>query len=67
MASYKLFFKKPVAKDLRGLPTGDTRKTLSRIETLADDLRAAGCKRLSGQVFYTARRLPDYGAAGYLS
>jgi mRNA interferase RelE/StbE len=56
MASYKLFFKKSVAKDLRTLPKVDVRKILDRQKALAEDPRAAGCKKLSGKALYRARQ-----------
>jgi len=56
MARYKLLFKKSVAKDLVALPKRDVRKILERINALADDPRAAGCKKLSGREFYRVRQ-----------
>jgi len=56
MARYKLLFKKSVAKDLRSLPGKDVRKILQRIDTLADDPRAPGSKKLSAQEIYRIRQ-----------
>jgi mRNA interferase RelE/StbE len=56
MAKYKLLFKKSVAKDLRALPKNDVRKILRRIEALADDPRAPGCKKLSARDYYRVRQ-----------
>ena len=56
MASYKLVFKKSVAKDLRHLPKQDVRRILQRIRSLADDPRPAGCEKLSGQERYRVRQ-----------
>jgi mRNA interferase RelE/StbE len=56
MARYKLRFKKSVAKDLRNLPKNDVRIILARIDALADEPRAVGCKKLSGQEFYRVRQ-----------
>lgn len=56
MASYKLVFKKSVAKDLRQLPRQDVKRILQRIRSLADDPRPAGCERLSGQERYRVRQ-----------
>jgi len=56
MARYKLLFKKSVAKDLRALPKKDVRNILRRIEALAEQPRAAGCKKLSAREFYRVRQ-----------
>jgi mRNA interferase RelE/StbE len=56
MARYKLLFKKSVAKDLRSLPKNAVRKILARLDTLADEPRAVGCKKLSDQEFYRVRQ-----------
>ena len=56
MAKYKLLFKKSVAKDLRGLPRRDIRKVLRKIDSLAADPRAAGCKKLSTRELYRVRQ-----------
>lgn len=56
MASYKLVFKKSVAKDLRPLPKQDVKRILQRIRSLADDPRPAGCEKLSGQERYRVRQ-----------
>ena len=56
MAKYKLLFKKSVAKDLRALPKPDVKKILQRINTLAENPRASGSKKLSGQEFYRVRQ-----------
>jgi len=56
MARYQLLFKKSVAKDLRALPKKDVRNILRRIEALAEQPRAAGCKKLSAREFYRVRQ-----------
>ena len=56
MARYKLLFKKSVAKDLRALSGRDVRRILKRIDAIADDPRAAGCKKLSGRDYYRVRQ-----------
>ena len=56
MARYKLLFKKSVAKDLRALPKKDVQNILRRIEALAEQPRAAGCKKLSAREFYRVRQ-----------
>jgi len=56
MASYKLAFKKSVAKDLRAIPNPDIKRILSRIEGLAENPRAEDCIKLSGQERYRVRQ-----------
>jgi mRNA interferase RelE/StbE len=56
MARYKLLFKKSVAKYLRALPKRDIRRLLDRINELANEPRAAGCKKLSGKEYYRVRQ-----------
>ncbi len=55
MASYKLTFKKSVAKDLRPIPKRDLTRILKRIETLTQNPRPEGCEKLSGQERYRVR------------
>jgi mRNA interferase RelE/StbE len=56
MAAYKIFFKKPVQKDLLSIPKNDLKKILSRIENLGKDPRPAGFEKLTGQERYRLRR-----------
>lgn len=56
MASYKLVFKKSVAKDLRTIPNTDIKRILKCIETLTENPRAADCFKLSGQERYRVRQ-----------
>lgn len=56
MASFELQFKKSVAKDLRGIPRGDVKKFLQRIDALAENPRCEGCTKLSGQERYRVRQ-----------
>ncbi len=56
MASYKLVFKKSVAKDLRNIPNTDIKRILSRIDALANNPRAEDCIKLSGQECYRVRQ-----------
>jgi len=55
MASYKLVFKKSVARDLRSLPPRDVKRILKRIEALRADPRGEGCVKLSAQERYRVR------------
>lgn len=56
MAAYKIFFKKSVEKDFKGIPKNDLVKILARIEALADDPRPRGCEKLTGQEKYRLRQ-----------
>lgn len=56
MASYRLVFKKSVAKDLRQIPNSDVARILRRIESLATDPRPPGSEKLSGQEKYRVRQ-----------
>lgn len=56
MASYRLVFKRSVAKDLRVLPKADVAAILRRTEGLAEDPRPPGCEKLSGQDRYRVRQ-----------
>ncbi|ACL74367.1 type II toxin-antitoxin system RelE family toxin [Thioalkalivibrio sulfidiphilus] len=55
MASYRLAFRKSVAKDLRSTPSRDIARILKRIEALADDPRPSDSQKLSGQERYRVR------------
>jgi mRNA interferase RelE/StbE len=56
MASYKLFFKASVEKDLRTIPSADIKKILARVQSLADDPRPPGSEKLTGQERYRIRQ-----------
>ncbi len=56
MASYRLVFKRSVARDLRPLPKADVAAILRRIEALAGDPRPPGCEKLSAQERYRVRQ-----------
>jgi mRNA interferase RelE/StbE len=56
MGSYRLVFKRSVAKDLRSLPKGDVAKVMARILALAEDPRGPGCEKLSGLDRYRIRQ-----------
>jgi len=43
MAKYELRFKKSIAKDLRKIPSQDVKRTLDRINLLAENPRGPGC------------------------
>lgn len=56
MASYKLVFRKSVAKDLRDIPKRDVARILKGIESLAEDPRPVGSEKLSGLERYRLRQ-----------
>ena len=47
MASYRIVFKRSVAKDLRSIPKKDIQGILRRIEGLASDPRPVGAEKLT--------------------
>jgi len=55
MAGYKIFFKKSVWKDFKAIPDKDLNKILQSIESLGEDPRPPGSKKLSGQEKYRLR------------
>jgi len=56
MASYKIVFKRSVAKDLRRIPKKDVKRILKRIDTLAEEPRPAGTEKLTGDEIYRLRQ-----------
>jgi len=56
MAAYKVYFKKSVERDFRGIPKKDLKKILEHIEVLAEDPRPPGCEKLSGLQRYRLRQ-----------
>jgi mRNA interferase RelE/StbE len=56
MASYKLVFKKSVAKDLRSIPNKDVARLLQRMQKLQENPRPVGSEKLSGQERYRIRQ-----------
>ena len=59
MASYSVFLKRSVLKDLEPLPVRDRSRILERIEALADDPRPPRCEKLSALERYRVR-VGDY-------
>lgn len=55
MEKYKITFKKSVAKDFRNIPKQDVQRILKRIDLLAENPRAEGCIKLTGQESYRVR------------
>ncbi len=56
MAEYKILFKKSVWKDFKSIPDRDLKKVLKCIESLGENPRQPGCKKLSGQERYRFRQ-----------
>lgn len=56
MVAYKVYFKKSVEKDFKGIPKKDLRKIVSKISGLAEDPRPQGCEKLTGQERYRVRQ-----------
>lgn len=56
MAKYSISFKASVAKDLRVIPKQDIARILSRINALAENPRADGCIKLTGNDCYRVRQ-----------
>ena len=56
MASYELLIKRPAAKELEALPLRDRRRIVNRIQALANDPRAPGAEKLSGDEKYRVRQ-----------
>ena len=56
MASYRLDFKKSVAKDLRDIPNKDVSRSLKRINLLRENPKADGCVKLSSLERYRVRQ-----------
>jgi len=55
MAEYKIFFRKSVWKDFKLIPNDDLKNILRCIESLSENPRQQGCKKLSGQERYRFR------------
>ena len=56
MASYRIVFKKSVAKDLHQIPKKDIQRILKRVDNLKDDPRPAGVEKLTGDEKYRIRQ-----------
>jgi len=52
VASYSIEIKRSAAKELAALPKRDRTRVITRIRSLADEPRPAGCEKLSGQERY---------------
>jgi mRNA interferase RelE/StbE len=59
--SYIISIRKQALKELGDLPLKDSRKIVAAIDSLAENPRPAGCKKLKGETEYIWRiRVGDY-------
>jgi mRNA interferase RelE/StbE len=56
MEQFKVYFKKSVEKDFKGIPESDLQKILNRIEQLQTNPRPNGSEKLTGQERYRIRQ-----------
>ena len=56
MASYRVTFRRSVAKDLRRIPNRDVARILDRVQMLAVDPRPLGSEKLSTRERYRVRQ-----------
>ena len=56
MASYKVYFKESVEKDLRAIPKKDLSKILQRVSQLSLEPRPMGSEKLTDQERYRIRQ-----------
>ena len=56
MAAYDIFFRKSVWRDFESIPKKNLKKILQRIDMLAENPRAPGCEKLTGQERYRLRQ-----------
>lgn len=56
MAKYKIEFKKSAYKELKSIPKKDIKRILNKIESLSDNPRPEGCKKLSALERYRLRQ-----------
>lgn len=56
MASFEIFFKESVWKDLKKISKKDVRKILKKIGSLSNDPHPSGCEKLTGEEQYRIRQ-----------
>ncbi len=56
MDEFKIFFKKSVEKDLKGIPENYLAKILKKIERLKENPRPEGSEKLTGKELYRIRQ-----------
>ncbi|MCB0585288.1 MAG: type II toxin-antitoxin system RelE/ParE family toxin [Phaeodactylibacter sp.] len=57
---YQIRIKKSAQKEIKSLPKGMTRKVVNAINSLGDDPRPPGCKKLTGHDNYWRIRVGNY-------
>ena len=55
MAEFKIFFKESVWKDVRNIPKKDLKKIFNKIESLGNEPRPSGSKKLTDKEKYRIR------------
>jgi mRNA interferase RelE/StbE len=60
MASFKVEFTKSSTRDLRGIDRQWIPRIIAAVESLAEDPRPSGCKKLVGADFTYRIRIGDY-------
>jgi mRNA interferase RelE/StbE len=55
MGQFKVYFKKSVEKDFKGIPKSDLQKILKKIQQLHHNPRPNGSEKLTGQERYRIR------------
>jgi len=59
--SYRISIRKQALKELEALPKNESRKVIAAIDTLANNPRPAGCKKIKGEHEFIWRiRVGDY-------
>jgi len=56
MGRYRIVVRKPVSKDLDGIPKREIRRTIKAIAVLSDDPRPVQSRKLSGEEKWRLRR-----------
>lgn len=56
MGSYRVLFRRSVAKDIRALPKRVVGRLVKTFARLSDNPRGPGCEKLSGQERYRVRQ-----------
>ena len=56
MAEFEIYFKESVWKDFKNIPKNDLKKSLRKIQSLAENPRRQGAEKLTGQELYRIRQ-----------
>ncbi|MCO6477258.1 MAG: type II toxin-antitoxin system RelE/ParE family toxin [Phaeodactylibacter sp.] len=60
MSKYRIRIKKSAQKEIKNLPKEMVKRVVKAINSLADDPRPAGCKKLTGYENYWRIRVGNY-------